>query len=317
MTTSHALAVALAGLGAVLFGLAAARQHRAVREQGAAPQPGNRRPSGPTLDLRDLARLVRQPSWLVGAGQAVVAGGAHITALGLAPLTLVQPVGVIAVPVTVVATALTARRRPTGSALAGAALSVAGIAVLTVLLLSPPAEEMLLPRWPVVALVVAVALAVAALAALTPRKASLLRCLALATGAALLFGLNSILLRTVGHLIGTHVVAAQIPVLAAAALGLVVALPAGLWAMQTAYLAGSAQVVLCCLTLVDPLVAVLGGHLLLHDGVAVRGDGWVAVAGCAVLAAVGVVLLSRDGSAETGPGAGAPPSAPAPALPDH
>ena len=93
------VAVLLATVGAVLFGLAAVRQHGAVRAGAEATEDGRH-------GARAMLRLVRDRSWLAGAVQAVVAGGTHVVALALAPITLVQPVGVIAVPVTVVASAL-------------------------------------------------------------------------------------------------------------------------------------------------------------------------------------------------------------------
>lgn len=74
--------------------------------------------------------------------------------------------------------------------------------------------------------------------------------------------------------------------------------------MQSAYRFGSPQVVICCLTLIDPLTAVVGGRLLL-DGASVTGPtlagaGTCAVT-CAVVAAVGVVLLARDYPADAAP----------------
>jgi hypothetical protein len=77
-------------------------------------------------------------------------------------------------------------------------------------------------------------------------------------------------------------------------LGLGLSLPAGLWAMQTAYLSGSPHVVICCLTLVDPISAVIGGHLLLQDGVDIAGLRLGGAVFSAVVAAAGVLLLSRN-----------------------
>jgi hypothetical protein len=153
--------------------------------------------------------------------------------------------------------------------------------------------------------VVLVAAALAATASLTgvplPRRtpgSALLRCVTLAALAAVLFGLVSILIRMAGHLLSTGQGVAELPLLLVSLLGTAVALPVGLWAMQTAYLSGSAHVVLCCLTLVDPLTAVGGGQLLLHDGVALTGPLLLGAAGCAALAAWGVVLLAREYPAE-------------------
>lgn len=296
MSPAHGVAVLLATVGAVLFGLAAVKQHGAVRAGAEATEDRQR-------GVRAMLRLVRDRSWLAGAAQAAVAGGTHVLALALAPITLVQPVGVIAVPVTVVASALRTRRRPSTTQIVGASLSVAGIAALTVLLLVPAAQPAVLPPWGALAGTVLVLVAMTALVLVTPVGARRpgARCVALATAAALLFGLNSILLKVIGEAVRSGFVAADRPALLVAVPGLALALPVGLWAMQTAYLTGSPQVVICCLTLADPLTAVIGGHLLLGDGVTASGPTSMAAVTCAVVAAAGVVVLSKEYPAEAAP----------------
>lgn len=290
------VAVLLATVSAVLFGLAAVKQHGAVR--AGAEATGDRQHGA-----YEMLRLVRDRSWLAGAAQAVVAGGTHVVALALAPITLVQPVGVIAVPVTVVASALRTRRRPSNTQIVGAGLSVAGIAALTVLLLSSVAQPVVLPSWGALGGTVLVLSASTALVIATPVGARRpgARCLALATLAALLFGLNSILLKVIGDVVRSGFRTADRPVLLVAVLSLALALPVGLWAMQSAYLTGSPQVVICCLTLADPLTAVIGGYLLLGDSVDAGTATLVAAVVCSFVAAAGVVVLSKEYPAEVPP----------------
>jgi hypothetical protein len=123
---------------------------------------------------------------------------------------------------------------------------------------------------------------------------ALLRCIVLATAAAVLFGLNSVLIRMALHIVEADMIGDQVPLMVTAALGLAIALPVGLWAMQSAYVSGSPHVVICCLTLLDPLTAVVGGDLLLQDGVAVTGMTVVAVGVSVLVATLGVVLLSAE-----------------------
>jgi hypothetical protein len=298
VTGSYLAAVLLAALGAVLFGLAAVRQHDAVQATMSVQH-------GLAEHVRAFWSLVRQPAWLRGAGESAVAGGLHVVALALAPITLIQPIGVIAVPVTVVASALRTHRRPRPTQILGAGLSVVGIGVLTVLLIIPGATPLVLPGWglvagPLLVLVVGAVLAILSRGAWPP----VIRCITLATAAAALFGLNSILIRTIGNIIKRGLVGAAGPVLWTSVLGLAVALPVGLWAMQSAYLSGSPHIVICVLTLVDPVSAVVGGHLLLHDGVAIGGLTLWAAVGCGVVAGFGVLLLSRDYPVDRPTGAG-------------
>jgi hypothetical protein len=288
LNTGHVVAVVVAAVGAVLFGLSAVRQHHEVQAAVSAHH-------GLRHEIRAFWGLLRHPSWLFGALQGTVGAALHVVALALAPITLVQPIGVIAVPVTVVASALRTRRPPSRSQVLGSVLSVVGVAVLTVLLLAPKAEPVVLPSWVVVAVTVLVLVGISVLATVTRGAGSpVLRCIALATAAAVLFGLNSILIRMVGHVLSTGSIAGAWPVLLAAVLGLGLSLPTGLWAMQTAYLSGSPHVVICCLTLVDPISAVIGGHLLLQDGVDITGLRLGGAVFSAVVAAAGVLLLSRN-----------------------
>lgn len=288
-STSSVLAVALAAVGAVLFGLASVRQHRAV--EAAAPSARS--------SLRDQVlagvRLVRQPAWLLGAVQAGLGGGLHVVALALAPITLVQPVGVLAVPVTVVASAVRSRRRPARTQVVGTLLSVAGVAALTVVLLLPEVQPATLPVWRTLATDVgAVVVGGVVVTLLLARAPAPLRCVSRAVTAAVLFGLNSVMIRTLGEVIAGPQATDPTILVITSIVGIAVALSFGIWSMQSAYLFGSPQVVICCLTLMDPVAAVTGGRLLLQDGAAITGSTLAVAVACALVAATGVVLLVRD-----------------------
>lgn len=294
----NVLAVALAALGALFFGLASVRQHRAVQATRSAARS--------TVRERLVAgfRLVRQPAWLVGAVQAGLGGGLHVVALAFAPITLVQPVGVLAVPVTVVASAIARRRRPSRTQAAGTLLSVAGVAALTVVLLLPASRPATLPAWSTLATGVGAVLLGGAGAALLlggARAPALLRCVSRAVIAAVLFGLNSVMIRTLGQVLGSSSVSDPTALVVTSLVGIALALPLGIWAMQSAYLFGSPQVVICCLTLIDPLAAVVGGRSLLQDGATITGSLLALAVTCAAVAATGVVLLARDYPTESRP----------------
>jgi drug/metabolite transporter (DMT)-like permease len=301
------LAVVLAALGALFYGLASVRQHRVVR----ASVPSGRM----SLRARLAAglQLVRQPAWLWGAVQLTLGGALHVAALALAPITLVQPIGVLAVPVTVVASAVGLRRRPSRAQVWGTVLSVAGVAALSVVLLLPPhgrpalppphpPHPPVLPLWGTLALGVGAVLvgsAVVALVLFGPRVPTMLRCVSRALVAAVLFGLNAVLIRALGQVLTGPPGPGPVPpvpvaLVVTALVGIAVVLPLGIWATQSAYLYGSPQVVTCCLILIDPLAAVVGGRVLLHDGAPIAGPTLAAAVACSLLATVGVVLLARD-----------------------
>ena len=121
------LAIVLAMLGAVCFALAAVLQHRAVA--AAAPAPSDPVGGHGRLSLAGLIAATRRPGWLVGL--ALAGGGTllHAIALVLAPLSVVQPVGVLAVPIAVLLSAVRTGRGPGGRVLAAVAVCVVGVAV--------------------------------------------------------------------------------------------------------------------------------------------------------------------------------------------
>ncbi|MBW0102595.1 hypothetical protein [Pseudonocardia sp. KRD291] len=288
----NAVAVALAVLAAACFAAAAAAQHRVAR--------------GATT----LRVLVRRPLWLLGAGAAGAGTLLHAVALGLAPVTLVQPIGVLAVPLGVLAErwaasrdgraappAVGAPRGPGSGVLAGIAVSVTGVAVFVVAAAGGASGG---PVDPVAMPVVGGTLAAAALvlALLSGRWHGAARCLARAVPAAIAFGLVSALLRAgLAYLDQSGSGALPDPadpaVLVAIGVALVVALVAGGAAVQLAYRSGPPSLVLACLTVLDPIVAVGFGVTALGERVGTSPvDVAVAVAG-ALLAVAGVVLLAR------------------------
>jgi len=278
-----ALAIALAMLAAVCFAGAAVLQHRAVTAE-----------SGPTvtLSLRGLHAVTRRPGWL--AGLALAAGGSmlHAGALVLAPLSVVQPVGVLAVPVAVLLTAVRTHRRPGNGVLLGVAVCVAGVAAFVGIaagtaVSTPPPDGATLLAGLVVAVVVL------ALAGFGLSRSGWVRCVACAMAGAVAFGLVSALIRAVSQSVTSGMTALLAPAVLAAVVGISAAVLAGGWLVQQAFASGPPEVVIACLTVVDPIVAVLLGAVLLGEGAATPAETWLLLIGAAVAATAGVVGLAR------------------------
>ncbi|MER6799900.1 glycosyltransferase family 4 protein, partial [Amycolatopsis mediterranei] len=79
-----ALAIACALLAAVLFAVAATRQHDEVAGLAIEGRPR----------LRTFTRLLRSRGWWAGTSLATGGSLLHVVALSLAPLPVVQPLGV-------------------------------------------------------------------------------------------------------------------------------------------------------------------------------------------------------------------------------
>ncbi|MFI2366027.1 DMT family transporter [Promicromonospora sp. NPDC019610] len=282
----QAIAVALAVLGAALFAGAAVLQHREVADLYGQPFPRER-----VLSLRRLSRIVRRPGWLAGFGLAAGGTIVHAVALALAPLRLVQPIGVLAVPVAVLLSSLLLRRAPGRNVLLGVALTMAGVAVFVAASVSATSGNVPPPgsTLPTVLIVggVVVGLGVAGLAA-----GGWLRCVACATAGATAFGLLSALMRVIFQelAVGTPWYDPQVLGTGAAAIA---ALVLGGWLVQQAYPSGPPEVVVACLTVVDPIVAVLLGAVLLGEGADTPVATWFVLGGAALAASAGVLVLAR------------------------
>jgi drug/metabolite transporter (DMT)-like permease len=311
------LAIVLALLGAVCFAGAAVLQHGAV-SAGSRRDEADR--PGKALSLRGLREITRRPGWL--AGLALAGGGStlHATALVLAPLSVVQPLGVLAVPIAVLLTAMRTDRRPAPGVVVGVLLSIAGVAVFvgaaagTAVSSPPPGQATLIASLVVAGIVLA-------LAALGFARSGWIRCVACATAGAAAFGLVSALVRAVSQsVVAGDVGPLELPVLAAVA-GIAAAVLVGGWLVQQAFASGPPEVVIACLTVVDPIVAVLLGAVLLGEGSATPVDTWLLMAGAAITATAGVIALARHHpdaaaarAARLRPGAAARPL-PAPSSP--
>lgn len=275
-----ALAVALAALGAVCFACAATLQHRAVDDITTGP--------GATMTLRRLRALVSRPGWLAGLGLSVAGGGLHLAALTGAPLSVVQPVGVLAVPIAVLLGARLTRRRPRPGVLAGLLLTVVGVVVFVALAVGSAVPGPV-PAGPLLGVGAGAAGLVAALVTLAWARPGWVRNVACATAAAVAFGFESVLLRAGARLLAGTGSGAVLPVL----VGVVVALLVGGWLVQQAFASGPPEPVVACLTVVDPIVAVGLAFALLGEGARTPIDTAAALLGCAAAATAGVLILAR------------------------
>lgn len=277
-----ALALTLAALGACGYAVGARLQHRAVHttigDQG--------------LGVRRQLQLVRSNRWLLGLlclGSGTVL---HATALGLAPLSVVQPVGVLALPITVL---LTAREQSVhiGELNRNTVLAVlactGGVAAFVFLAVGSATATMVTTEAASTAIKV-VAVAVVVLGVVGLLSGSKTRCVAYAAGCAVAYGLVSVLMRAVSQQV-TRWDLGQVDF--RAVIGIVVAVLVGGWLLQHAYASGPPDLAVACLTVIDPLMAVGLGIGLLGEA---DNVGTVTAAGealCAVVACVGVFVLAR------------------------
>ncbi|SDP39086.1 hypothetical protein SAMN04515671_4011 [Nakamurella panacisegetis] len=275
-----ALAVLAALASAFCFALGAALQHReaiAVSSSGVA-------------DPRLLWKLCQRPLWLAGTLADLASMALHVLALSLGTLALVQPLGVTgllwAIPLAAVLRRTAVRKSDIA---AGAAVGL-GLFVLLKALPTRPGHH-LPTSWSMLALAGGVFVFVAAMTGIAHFAPGRPRAILLALAAGTSFGLTAVLIRTVMLLVRHGGTAAQFVTasVATSVLGLI-----GYLLLQTAYRSGHFAGSLATTSVLNPLVAVLAGGLLLHEGLP---GGWkhltvIGVAGAVICGGIAQLVRS-------------------------
>ena len=276
-------AIVAALSSAFCFALAAALQHREALGTGAAG----------VADIRLLWRLCQRPLWLTGVAADLASMALHVLALSMASLALVQPLGVTGIVFAIPLAAVLRRQRIRRLDLLAAAVVVTG---LIALLESLPTSSV--PRLPSPAhIVVATACVLVAAAAATTAAHHLpgrRRALLLAGAAGTAFGLTAVLVRTLLLLSRTagSTLSVVVTSVCIAALGL-----GGYLLLQSAYRCGHFAGSLATSTVLDPVIAVVTGHLLLGEVLPTDPTRLVVIGLAVALVVAGVAALVRSPAA--------------------
>lgn len=273
------LAIALAAIGACAYAVGARLQNGAVR--GMFGESG--------LGPRGLYRLVRANRWLLGLLSIAIGAVLHAVALGLAPLIVVQPVGVLAVPLTALLNARAQQLRLNRSASFAIFSSALGVSAFVWLTASTAITTEEGPAAQLTAAEMVLG-AVAVLTLIAAVSSARVRCLAFAAGCGVSYGFVSFLMHGVTLQLRTGGLSrlAFLPIA-----GIVLALLVGAWLLQLAHASGPPDVVVACMTVVDPIVAVGIGIGLLGEAAHASPATVAGQIMCAVLACGGVIGLAR------------------------
>jgi drug/metabolite transporter (DMT)-like permease len=261
------LAAVIALIGSLFFALGAALQQF---EAAGTDKPG-------------LPALLRRPRWLIGGASILAGGGLHIVALGLGPLTVVQPMGVASLLFALPIAATLHGRRPARRELGAAAVVAAGLIGLVLLVPESHGPTVLAPAGVLTLLgvsgIAAVLLWAGSKAASPAGRAALL-----ASGAGVLYGATATLVRVLvdGDWNWWYLLALPVPALLA------------LMMLQRAYSVGHFGVSFAALQIADPLTAVAFGALLLGEPLPTG----VLPFAAAALTAAGTVALARTSPLE-------------------
>lgn len=284
MTQNIPLAVFLTVLASVALAVASVIQHVAVGDT--AGQPGTK------LSGKQLLEVVRNPRWLGGLALTGVGAVLQMTALLLAPVTVVQPIGVLAVPWTILLAARVHGRAIAPQMWGAAALTVLGTAAFAWVAIAHAAPAPVLnDTWLVAGTLVGFGVAVL-LALAGARGPVAWRCLAWSAAAAVIYGAESGVVKAIGHYATSRpwLSSPTFWFLAASIVAGMVC--AGIW-IQQGYASGAAEIVVGTLNAAAPVAGVAYGIAVLGEGVNITGTAAVLMLAFAAVAIYGVVMLSR------------------------
>jgi drug/metabolite transporter (DMT)-like permease len=279
------LAVLCALVSALLYGMASVLQQR-----GAAAQPEDQ-----SLRLGLLARLIRDPWWVVGLGCDVAGYVFQFVALGHGPIVLVQPLLVCGLLFALPIGAAVAGRRLQRSDWIAAGMVCAGLAVfLIVARPSSGTSDVSSGVW--VLLLTTCAATALFLVLMSRGRGPRLRVVLLSGGAGVLYGAGAALTKTSSHLLDEgwlHLALHWQPYMLAL-FGI-----SGMLLAQSAFQAGWLDVSLPTMSVADPIVSIVVGALAFGERLA-SGPLSIPVEVVALMImSAGVVALARSSARST------------------
>ena len=280
----RAFAIGLAVIGAIFLSLGAQFQNDAVTKHHAPsrPKPGS-------LSLRQIADLLRRPRWLTGTSFLVLAILFQLSALALAPLIVVQPIGAIALIMTSLLNAKIYRLRLNLSTFLAIALTTLGVGgFVAVAASSAMAVEM--SNEKLLQVVGILFLLLLMFGALFWRSMGRVGALQYIFGAGVLYGFVASLAKVVIQ----RILQQDYDFLTLLALiSLVGATVLGGWFVQNAYASGPPDLVIAGLTVIDPAVAVMIGIAILGEAEAASLGQMFGYAVAGIVAISGVLALNK------------------------
>ncbi|MFT3889773.1 MAG: hypothetical protein QM713_16640 [Arachnia sp.] len=289
MTFENALAIGMQVVSSFLFASGAILQSLGVK----STFDPNATASSNQLTIKGLLQLFRIPKWLLGLLFVCTGAGIHLVALSFAPVAVVQPVGILAVPWSVLLAARIHKHHVSRKLWTSVAVTVVGVVGFTFFSTMFATGEKPITFSPMVLSFVVVCLVCAVLSFFATKAAPWAKAMLWSAVGATFYGLASGFMKAAmslfqeGHpLTGLHFGGAVVMMLACYGMGV--------WMIQQGYASGPAEITVGTMTTVDPFVAVLFGLVVLGEGV---GMGPLPILGMIVTGAIavyGVVMLSKD-----------------------
>jgi drug/metabolite transporter (DMT)-like permease len=285
------LGIPIALLGAFLLSFGSAVQQRGISEMD------SRSDGKGGLAISQMIRLVRNRRWLLGTVMVILAIVCQLTALALAPITVVQPIGVFALVITALITAHSSRQRLGAPSIRAITTCVVAVIVFVTLAALTTHVAAIHNSNVIVVLILVGSVVVVLVDTFLLRRRRLTRIFyVIASG--VLFGVVATLAKVIIGRVET-VVQAHHSAFAVGGLtyicllGIIVAGSLGQYLQQSAFTSGSPEVVVAGLTVIDPIVGASIGLAVLGEAIGAPWWSFVVFVAAGLLAIFGVVQLSR------------------------
>jgi drug/metabolite transporter (DMT)-like permease len=283
------IALPLGVASAVAYGASTAVEHAAVHSDSGE------------LDTGGLLRLVRNPRWLLGMAGDTLGLVLQVLALATGPVVLIQPLLILALPISLPIARLLGGPKPGRSQYLSCLWIIAGLAAFFVIIGNPGDADPLSVGPAVVGTLIIAAIGIVGLAAVR-RGASTLKAAIYGGVAGAWFGLVAVLLDAVAAtwqqdgIDGFGHAGGLVPLIALLILG-----GASIALTQVAFQIGELAASFPANLAADPVIAVVLGAVLLHERV--PATPWAIVGYLVCLGAIlfGAVRLAADPTRERVP----------------
>ena len=291
------IAIGLALLSAVALAIGAQLQNDAVGIQKKAALSGRSH-----VSFRQLLDLLKHPRWITGLAISAFALILQFTALLLAPLILVQPIGAIALVITSVLNARITKTKLNAASMYAIALCTAGLGAFVVMAHQVAVDTEIDDNNLLLILGLAISL-IAIFSYIFFSGASKFRPLTFIIGAGVLYGFVATLTKVVikrlfyqdgfNRMVSGNIEWATDSLTVLALLSMLAAAFLGGWFVQNAYASGPPDLVIAGLTVIDPLIAVSIGVVILNEAMNAPWPIMLGFLGSGAMAVMGVYLLSK------------------------
>jgi drug/metabolite transporter (DMT)-like permease len=275
---------------AIAYGVSTAVEHSAAHETG-SQTAGDVKPSG-------LLRLVKNPRWLMGMAGDTLGLVLQVLALSTGPVVLIQPLLVLALPISLPVARWLGGPRPGRAQFLSCLWIILGLGAFFAIVGNPGDADPLDTRGAVICVLIAAAVGVVTLAIFRKRTGAV-KAAVYGTVSGAWFGVVAVLMDAAAATWQAHGIAAfgrgegLVPLVSLIVLG-----AASIALSQVAFAAGSLGASFPANLTADPVTAVLLGAILLNERVPAAALEVVAYVACLAAVLYGAVRLAAEPAAE-------------------